>query len=71
MEIGKTIWKDARVLSSCDAPHFFPKTIQYISRHLADVTKVITHHFPLENIQGCLRDEPEGHGSGKVMVEYQ
>jgi L-iditol 2-dehydrogenase len=70
-ELGKIIWKDAKIIGSCDAPHFFPKTIQYIARHLADTTKVITHHYPLKDAGAAFEMSLKGTESGKVMLDIQ
>ena len=69
IELGKTIWKHATVTSSCDAPHFFPKTIAYMSRGLADVTKVITHRFPLDEALPAFELGNKGTGSAKIVLD--
>lgn len=69
IEIGKTIWKNARILSSCDSPHFFSRTVRYMARHLADATKIITHHFPLAQAPAAFEMALKGTESGKVMLD--
>jgi len=69
IELGKTIWKHATVTSSCDAPHFFPKTIAYMARHLADVTKVVTHRFALDDAPEAFELGNQGTGSGKIVLD--
>jgi L-iditol 2-dehydrogenase len=68
IELGKTIWKHAQVIGSCDAPHFFPKTIAYLSRQLADVTKLVTHSFPLSKVHEAFELALKGTECGKVLV---
>jgi threonine dehydrogenase-like Zn-dependent dehydrogenase len=46
-ELGKTIWKHATIAGACGSPHFFPKTIAYMSRGRVDFKKMITNRFPL------------------------
>ena len=67
-ELGKTIWKHAQLIGSCDAPHFFSKTIAYISRHLADVTKLVTHRFPLWDVHAAFDLALRGTECGKVLL---
>lgn len=69
IELGKTIWKHANIMGSCGAPNFFPNTIAFISRHLADPTKLITHHFPLTEVQAAFEMANKGVESGKVMLD--
>ena len=69
IELGKTIWKHATVTSACDAPHFIPKTIAYLSRGLVDVGKVITHHFPLDEALAAFELGNKGTGSGKIVLD--
>jgi L-iditol 2-dehydrogenase len=47
IEIGKSIWQGATIIGSSGCPYFFPKTLTFMSRHLVDLTKVVTHRFPL------------------------
>jgi L-iditol 2-dehydrogenase len=50
IEIGKLIWQGATIYGSCGSPYFFPKTLAFMSRQLVDLTKVITHTFPLSDV---------------------
>ncbi|MHB0878942.1 MAG: zinc-dependent alcohol dehydrogenase, partial [Anaerolineae bacterium] len=43
IEIGKLIWQGAQVIGSCGSPHYYPKTLAFMSRHLVDITRIITH----------------------------
>ncbi len=66
--LGKMIWTHANMAGSCGAPRFFPKTIAYMSRKLADSTRVITHRFPLARVDEAFDMALKGTGSGKVML---
>jgi L-iditol 2-dehydrogenase len=67
-ELGKIIWKHAHIVGSCGSPRFFPKTIAYMSRHVADINKVVTHHFPLADARKAFDLSLKGTESGKVML---
>lgn len=47
IEIGKTIWKHAKIVGSCGSPYFFQQTIDFMAKGLVDFKKLITHRFPL------------------------
>ena len=36
IEIGKTIWKHAKIVGSCGAPFFFQQTIDFMAKNLVD-----------------------------------
>lgn len=69
IELGKTIWKHAHVIGSCGSPNFFPQTITYMSRRLADVAKIITHRFPLDKVQAAFELGHKGTESGKILLD--
>jgi L-iditol 2-dehydrogenase len=69
IELGKTIWKHARVIGSCGSPYFFPKTLVFMSRHLVDLTRIITHHFPLSQVQEAFELGLTGTHCGKILLE--
>jgi len=50
IEIGKSIWRGATIFGSSGSPYFFPKTLTFMSRHLVDLTQVVTHRFPLTDV---------------------
>jgi len=50
IEIGKAIFTGATIVGSSGSPHFFPKTLAFMSRRLVDLTAVVTHRFPLADI---------------------
>jgi 2-desacetyl-2-hydroxyethyl bacteriochlorophyllide A dehydrogenase len=68
IELGKSIWKHAQVIGSCDAPYFFPKTLAYMSRHRADIARVITHRFPLDDVRAAFEMALKGSEGGKVLL---
>jgi L-iditol 2-dehydrogenase len=69
IELGKTIWKHAKVIGSCGSPGFFPQTITYISRGLVDVTKIVTHRFPLDEVHAAFEMGNKGTESGKILLD--
>ena len=68
IEVGKSIWKAVSFIGSCDSPHFFPKTLDFLSRRLVDVMPVITHRFPLSEIHEAFELGMKASGSGKIMI---
>ena len=69
IELGKTIWKHAQVVGSCGSPNFFPQTIVFLTRRLADVRKIITHRFALPDVQEAFALGNTGTESGKVVLD--
>jgi len=67
IEIGKIIWKHAKIVGSCGVPYFFPNVIDFLSKNLIDVTKIVTHRFPIEK---ALEAFELGHkaSSGKILI---
>ncbi len=70
MEIGKTIWKHAKIVGSCGAPDFFPKTLAYMAKKLNDPTRLITHRLPLLRVQEGFELGLKGTESAKVMIKF-
>ena len=56
-----TILKGLTLRGSAGSPHFFPETIRFMSRvgERIDVTKFITHRFPLQQVQEAFRTAAE------------
>jgi len=69
IEIGMTIWKGTTIYGSCDSPFFFPKTLDFMERRLVDLTKVVTHRFPLADIFEAFELGKNASASGKIMIE--
>lgn len=67
IEIGKIIWKHAKIIGSCGAPYFFPSTIDFLSKNLIDVTKIVTHRFPLEKALDAFKLGYQT-TSGKILI---
>jgi len=67
IEIGKIIWKHAKIVGSCGAPFFFPNTIDFLSKNLIDATKIVTDRFSLEDALGAFE---LGHKAsrGKILI---
>ena len=68
VEIGKLIWQGAKVVGSPGAPFYFAKTVEFMSRRLADFTKVITHRFDLDEIQKAFEMSRRATDSVKVLL---
>ncbi len=69
IELGKLIWTHGRIVGSCDSPGYWPKAIAYISRKRADVTRIITHRFPLAQAPAAFDVALQGVESGKVVLD--
>ena len=69
-ELGKMIWKHALMVGSCGSPGFFPKTLVYMSRKLADPTSIITHRFTLDQALEAFELGNKGTGSGKIIITF-
>ena len=68
VEIGKSIWQGATIIGSSGCPYFFPKTLTLMSRHLVDLTKVITHRFPLSDVLEAFEVGKKGSDSAKILL---
>lgn len=68
IEIGKSIWQGATILGSCDSPFFFPKVLAFMSRRLVDLTKVITHRFPLTDFLKAFEVAKKSSESSKILL---
>jgi L-iditol 2-dehydrogenase len=68
IEIGKTIWQGATVVGSCGSPFFFPKTLDFMSRRLVDLTQVVTHQYPLTDIMEAFELGKKASESGKIVI---
>jgi len=68
IEIGKSIWQGASFIGSCDSPFFFPKTLEFMSRRLVDVTGVITHRFPLADVLEAFELGKRVSDSAKILL---
>jgi len=69
VELGKLIWTHGRIVGSCDSPGHWPKAIAYIGRKRADVTRIITHRFPLGQAPAAFEVALKGVESGKVVLD--
>ncbi len=70
VEIGMSIWKGTTWYGSCDSPFFFPKTLAFMERKLVDLTRVITHRFPITEINDAFELGKNASASGKIMIEF-
>lgn len=69
VEVGRLIWKNARMVGSLGSPFFMPKTLAFMSRHLVDVTRIITHRFPLDQIHEALQLGADMSASAKIIID--
>ena len=69
VELWKTNWNHAQIIGSNGSPYYFPKTLTYLSRHRADVSPIITHRYPLDQVQEAFDMALRGSECGKVMLE--
>jgi L-iditol 2-dehydrogenase len=68
IEIGRTILQGATIFGSSGSPHFFPKTLAFMSRRLVDLMAVVTHQFPLEDILEAFALGAAGRESAKILL---
>lgn len=68
IEIGKSIWQGATIFGSCDSPFYFPKTLDFMSRRLVDLTRVITHRFPLTDVLKAFELGKRASDSAKILL---
>ena len=68
IEIGRTIWQGASFIGSCDSPFFFPRTLDFMSRKLVDLTKVITHRFSLTDVLEAFELGKKASDSAKILL---
>ncbi len=68
VEIGKSIWQGATIIGSSGCPYFFPKTLTFMSRHLVDLTKVVTHRFPLTDVLEAFELGRRASDSAKMLL---
>ena len=67
IEIGKIIWKHAQIIGSCGAPHFYPQTIDFMSKGLIDLNKVITNRFTIDQTLEAFKLGQKAN-SGKILL---
>ena len=67
IEIGKIIWKHAKIIGSCGAPFFWPQTIDFMSKGLVDFSKIITHRFPIDKVLEAFNVGIKTN-SGKILI---
>jgi L-iditol 2-dehydrogenase len=68
IEIGRSIWQGATIAGSCDSPFFFAKTLAFMSRQLVDLTKVVTHRFPLADVLEAFELGKRASDSAKILL---
>ena len=69
VEVGRLIWKNARMEGSLGAAFFMPKTLAFLSQHLVDPTKIITHRFPLSEMQKAIELGENMSESAKIVID--
>jgi L-iditol 2-dehydrogenase len=68
VEVGRLIWKNAKMVGSLGAPFFLPKTLEYMSCHLFDLTACVTHRFPLDDITKAIELGSNKEKSAKIVI---
>jgi len=68
LEIGRAILQGATIAGSSGSPYFFPKTLTFMSRRLVDLTRVVTHRFPLADITAAFELGKQASDSAKILV---
>jgi threonine dehydrogenase-like Zn-dependent dehydrogenase len=66
IEIGKTIFRGASIIGNHGSAFTFINTMRFMSQH-TDITKLITHRFPLEEIEEALTVGKSGM-CGKIVM---
>lgn len=69
VEVGMLIWKNARMEGSLGAAFFAPKTLAFLSQHLVDPTKIITHRFPLSEMKQAIELGENMSESAKIVID--
>jgi threonine dehydrogenase-like Zn-dependent dehydrogenase len=68
IEIGKAIFERTTIIGSSGSPYYFPRTLTFMSRRLVDLLAVVTHQFPLSEIQGAFELGKSGADCAKILV---
>jgi L-iditol 2-dehydrogenase len=68
IEIGKTIWKHANISGYAGCHYYFPKTLAFMAKGLADFQKVVTHRYSLDAALSAFTMGNQGTESGKIMI---
>lgn len=68
IEIGKMIWQGCQMIGSCGSPHYYPKTLAFMSRRLVDLTAVVTHRFPLTDALEAFEVGKAASDSAKILL---
>lgn len=68
IEIGKAVFGRTTIVGSSGSPHFFPKTLAFMSRRLVDLMPVVTHRFPLAQILDAFELGKAGADCAKILV---
>lgn len=68
MEIGRAILARTTIVGSSGSPHYFPKTLAFMSRRLVKLTPVVTHRFPLSQVLAAFELGKAGAGCAKILV---
>jgi L-iditol 2-dehydrogenase len=68
IEIGLAIFQATTIAGSSGSPYFFPRTLTFMSRHLVDLTRVVTHRFPLSDILEAFEVGKGATDSAKILL---
>lgn len=67
IEIGKIIWKNAKIHASNGAQFFFPNVVEFLSKKLINPEKIITNRFPIEKAREAFELGLKAE-SGKILI---
>jgi threonine dehydrogenase-like Zn-dependent dehydrogenase len=68
IEIGRAIFGRTTIVGSSGSPHYFPKTLTFMSRRLVDLMPVVTHRFPLAQALAAFELGKAGAQCAKILV---
>ena len=68
IEIGRAIAQGVTIAGSSGSPYFFPKTLAFMSRRLVNLGGIVTHTFPLAEIQQAFELGRSGLDCAKILL---
>ena len=68
LELDKVVFKEATIAGSDGSGFVFAKPLELMSRRVVDFAKVITHRFPLEQVDRALALGAGQAESSKIMI---
>lgn len=68
IEIGLAIAQGATIAGSSGSPYFFPRTLAFMSRRLVNLGGIVSHTFPLAEVQQAFELGRAGLSCAKILV---